>query len=74
VLGRVVEEPADQDIHDAVRGRGEDHPLALRRGAVEQPAHDRQEAQVGHVVGFIHRADLDVSEVTVALVYVRQRR
>ncbi len=67
VLGRIVEEPADEDIHGVVEGRGEQHPLPVRRGRVQQPAHDRQEAEVGHVVGFVHHADLDVAEVAVAL-------
>jgi 5-methylthioribose kinase len=67
MLGRIVEEPADQDIHGVVKGRGEQHPLALRRGCVQQPAHRRQKAEIGHVIGFVYHADLDVTEMAVAL-------
>ena len=67
MLGRMVEEPADKDIDSMVQGRGEQHPQALRRGRIQQPAHGGQEAEVGHVVGFIHHTDLDVAEMTVAL-------
>jgi len=68
MLGRMIEEPADQDIDGVVEGRGVQHPLALRRGRVQQPAHGGQEAEVGHVVGFVHHAGLDIAQMAVALV------
>jgi hypothetical protein len=34
MLGRMIEKPADKEIDGAVEGRGEQHPLALRRGRV----------------------------------------
>ena len=45
----------------------ERQPLAVRRGGLEQLPHHGQETQVGHLVGFIQHADLDISEVAVAL-------
>ena len=61
------EEPAHQHVHGVVQGGGEQHPLALRRGGLHQPPHDRQEAEVGHVVGLVEHADLDIAQVAVPL-------
>jgi hypothetical protein len=68
MLGRVAEEPADENIDGVVEGRREEHPLALWRGRVQQPADGGQEAEVGHVVGLVHHADLDVAEMAVTLI------
>ena len=64
---RVGQEAAGEDVDRAVEGRGEQHPLALGRGGVEQPLDDRQEAEVGHVVRLVEHGDLDVAQVAVAL-------
>ena len=55
-------------IDGVVEGRREEHPLALWRGRVQQPADGGQEAEVGHVVGLVHHADLDVAEMAVTLI------
>ncbi len=48
-----------------VQGGGEQHPLAAPRRRVEQALDDRQEAEVGHVVGLVEHGDLDGVEVGV---------
>ena len=61
MLGRMVEEPADEDIYRVVEGRGEQHPLAPPAGVASSSRRTiGQEAEVGHVVSFVHHADLDV--------------
>ena len=67
VPGRTVQEAAGDDVDGAVEGRGEEHPLAVGRGHVEQPPHDREEAEVGHVVRLVEDGDVHVAEVAVAL-------
>ncbi len=52
----------DELVHVAVEGRGEQQPLALR-GEVEDPAHRRQEAHVGHQVGLVEHRHLHVGQV-----------
>ena len=64
---RAGQETPREDVHLAVEGGREQQPLAVRRGGVEQLPHHGQEPQVGHLVGFIQHADLDVSELAVAL-------
>ena len=63
---RVGEEPLDEHVDPRVEGRGEQQALARTRGLVEQPPHDGQEAEVGHVVGLVEHGDLDGVEVRVA--------
>ncbi len=67
VPGRLGQETPGEDVHGTVEGGREQQPLALGRGGVEQPPHDRQEAQVGHVIRFVDHADLDIAEVAVVL-------
>ena len=67
VLGRIGHEAPDQNVDVLVEGRGEQHPLGIRRGRVHQPPHHRQEPQIRHVIRFVEHADLDVAEVAVAL-------
>ena len=64
---RVAEEPPHQDIHGVVQGGGEQHPLALRRGGLQQPPHHRQEAEISHVVRLVQHADLHIAQVAVPL-------
>ena len=64
---RVVEEPAGEHVDGGVEGGGEQHPLPVGRGGLEQPPHDRQEAEVGHLVGLVDDHDLDVGQVALAL-------
>ena len=52
------------DLVDTAGERGrEQQTLPLLRRAVHQAAHRRQEADVGHVVGFVEHGDLDGTEV-----------
>ena len=65
----VAEELADQAIDAAVERGAEQHALsALRRGS-QNAGHAGQEAQVGHVVGFIENRDLDAVEAHDALLH-----
>ena len=64
---RAGQETPREDVHLAVKGGREQHPLAFGRGGLEQSPHRRQEPQVGHLVGFVQHGDLDVAEVAVAL-------
>ena len=67
MLRRAVHEAPREDVDGSVEGRGEQHPLALRRGHVEQSPHDRQETEVGHVVRLVDHADLHIAEMAMAL-------
>ena len=70
---RVAQEPLDQHVDAAVQRGREEHPLAVAGSRVEQPAYDRQEAEVGHVVGLVEHGDLDAVERDVpALQVVRE--
>jgi hypothetical protein len=51
-----------QLAHPAVQGGGEEHPLTAGRGGVQDPGDRGQEAEVGHVVGFVDHGDLDPAE------------
>jgi hypothetical protein len=42
--------------------RGEEHPLRVRRGALEQPSDLRQESQVEHAIGLVDHHLLDEGE------------
>ena len=64
---RVVQVALDEDADAGVEGRGEQHPLAVRGRGVEEAAHLREEAEVGHVVGLVDDGDLDGVERDVAL-------
>ena len=46
----------------AVEGGGEEHPLAVGRGQVDDLGDRGHEAQVGHVVRLVEHGDLDVGE------------
>ncbi len=67
VRGGVGEVALHEDVDAVVERGGEEHPLALARGLVEQPLHGRQEAEVGHVVGLVEDRDLDAGQVGAAL-------
>jgi hypothetical protein len=69
VLGRLMQETANQHVHGIVEGRGEQHPLAVWRGVIEQSPHDGEEAEVGHVVSLIDDGDLDVTQMAVPLTH-----
>ena len=56
-----------EDVDAGVQGRGEEHALTGPRRAVEQTAHDGEEAEVSHVVGLIEDGDLDGIEADMAL-------
>ncbi len=60
---RVGEVVLDERGDVTVERGGEQQPLAAGRRLVEQPAHHRQEAEVGHVVGLVEHGDLDRVEV-----------
>ena len=64
---RVVEEALDEHVHARVERGGEQHPLATARSLLEDAAHGREEAEVGHVVGLVEHGHLDGAEVDVAL-------
>ena len=64
---RIGHEAPHESVDVLVEGGGKQHPLAIRRGHVQQPPHHRQEAQIRHVIRFVDHADLDVAEVTVTL-------
>src|SRR5699024_2101359 len=53
VLQGLVQVTLDQDVHAAVQGGREQHPLPGSRGLVQDAADRRQEPEVGHVVGFV---------------------
>ena len=42
----------------AVQCGREEHPLAVGRSLIEEPGDCGQEAEVGHVVGFVEHGDL----------------
>ena len=67
VQHRVVEEPAGEHVDGGVERGGEQHPLAVVRRRLEQPPHDREEAEVGHLVRLVDDRDLDVGQVALAL-------
>ena len=67
VQHRVAEEAAGEHVDGGVEGGGEQHPLAAVRRRLEQPPDDRQEAEVGHLVGLVDDRDLDVGQVALAL-------
>ena len=58
----VVEEAADELVDVVVQRGGEEHPLPLGRGLLEDAGDAGQEAQVSHVVGLVEDGDLDVLE------------
>ncbi len=64
---RATQELAHQAVHGLVEGGREEQPLTGGRRLREQPAHARQEAEVGHVVGLVEHGDLDVGEAGVTL-------
>ncbi len=64
---RVLEVAADQLVDAAVQRRGEQQPLAVRVGQVEQRGHGGHEAEVGHVVGLVQHRDHDVGQGALAL-------
>ena len=51
--------PADEHVDRVVEGRREQHRLTLGRRLVEELLHLREEAHVGHAVGFVEDDDLD---------------
>jgi hypothetical protein len=66
VRDRPGKESLDQHVDTGVEGRREQQPLAGAWRCVEQPAYNRQEAQVGHVVRLVEHGDLHRVEVRVA--------
>ena len=58
---RVGQEALDEHVDLGVQGGGEEQPLPVARGLVEQAPDDREEAEVGHVVGLVDDRDLDRS-------------
>ena len=69
VVHRVGEEPGHQLLHARVEGRGEQQPLGVRRGRRQDAGDAGQEAQVGHVIGFVEDADLDAVQAAVLLAH-----
>ena len=67
---RVVQVAADDRGDLAVERGGEQQPLPVGGGEVEDRADLGQEAHVGHPVGLVDRGDLDRREVAGALVRV----
>ncbi len=66
----LVVEVAAHELVDAVVERGaEQHALSGLRGLVHDAGDDRQEAEVGHVVGLVEHGDLDGVEVHEALLH-----
>ena len=60
-------EPAHEHVDPRVEGGREHQPLGALRRLLEDPAHGREEAEVGHVVGLVEHGDLDAAEVEMAL-------
>src|SRR5665647_940517 len=65
VADGVVHEAADQGVDVAVESGREEQPLTGRNGVLENRAHLRQEAHVGHVVGLVDDGDPDVVKIAV---------
>ena len=65
----VLEEAVHELVHAVVERRGEEHPLAARRRRRENAGHRRQEAEVGHVVGFVDDGDLHGIQLHEALLH-----
>ena len=65
----VVEVALDELVHAVVERGAEQQALAGLRGLVHDAGDDRQEAEVGHVVGLVEHGDLDRVEVSVALLH-----
>ena len=66
--GGMIKEAPREDVDCLVERGGEQHPLAVRRGGLQQPSHDREEPEIGHVVGFVDHGDLGIAQVAVTLV------
>ena len=67
VQHRVVQEPPRQHVDGGVKRGGEEHPLPVVRRRVEQPPHDGEKAEVGHLVRLVDDRDPDVGQVALAL-------
>ena len=63
VRDRVVQVALTSTSTPASRVAENSSRCAVARRLVQQPAHDRQEAEVGHVVGLVQHGDLDRVEV-----------
>ncbi len=63
---RVGEVAAHQPVDVAVQGGGEEHPLPVGGGAVQQGGDLRHESHVGHLVGLVQDADGHLVEAAVA--------
>ena len=60
---RVVLVPLDQHVDVAVEGGREQQCVSIARRLVEDALDRRQEAHVGHSVGFVDDRDLDVAQI-----------
>ena len=67
VPGGMIKEAPREDVDCLVESGGEQHPLAISRSGLQQPAYDREEPEVGHVVGFVDHGDLGIAQMAVAL-------
>ncbi len=65
---RVAQVSADQPVHVAVEGGGEQHPLTAGGRLLQQGVDGRVEAEVAQVVGLVEHGDLDVVGAAVPLV------
>ena len=66
---RLVQVRLHEDADALVERGGEQHPLPLGRGLVEDAADHGQEAHVGHVVGLVDDGDRDGTQVDGALAH-----
>ena len=67
VHGRALEVGLGELVHTAVEGCGEEQPLSVVGGEVEQLGDGRHEAEVSHVVGLVEDRDADLRQVALAL-------
>ena len=70
VRDRICEVPRDERVDTASQGGGEQQPLAVCRGCIEDALHHGKEALIGHVVSLVEDADLDTVQADVAGLHV----
>ena len=65
----VLQEAVHELVDPVVEGRAEQQALTALRGLVENAGDDREEPQVGHVIGLVDDGDLDRVELDEALLH-----
>ena len=65
----LVQVTLHENAHTLVQGGGKQHPLPAGAGPIEDAPHHREEAHIGHVIGFVNDGDLHAAEVHVPLTH-----